>query len=155
MSAPSVPQNVLAAHVGGGAVLLQWQYPATGTPVKYEVWAGIALTGTYTLLPNGTFTELCGYVRNVPLGDNVYFQVCAINAAGEASNFAQASRGAFDYPTFMARVKAVKNSVIPAGSVFVVIDKSHRLIAVQAVEEIIVREGAGREFNRDFDHSFG
>lgn len=144
MTALTAPLNPLACHIGNGTVLLTWLPPASGTPAKYEVWASEQLTGPYYKYLNGNFETGTadgvgrGQVYNVTLGINAYFQIRAIDSDGNAGPFAQFQAGQITKPTIQCRITAITGSLIKAGTVFSVLDKSDRIIGIQAIADINV-----------------
>src|SRR5437870_264315 len=88
---PSAPQN-LAATGGNAQVTLTWQAPASdgGSPItNYKIYRGVA-PSTETLLTTvgNVLTYTDGAVTN---GLTYYYQVSAVNAAGEGPRSNEAS----------------------------------------------------------------
>jgi len=132
------PENVLAAHIGSGAVMLTWEEPAVTPPNYYEVWGADALNGTYYLYMNGRFTLPRGIVYNVPVGLTVFFKVRSCNAAGLFSDFVQAQAALLQQPFVTISVTAIEGSIIPSGAIFSIQDDGGRLVAVSANSQITV-----------------
>src|SRR5438046_1968360 len=88
---PSAPQN-LAATGGNAQVTLTWQAPASdgGSPItNYKIYRGLAPT-TETLLT--TVGNVLTYTdRSVTNGVTYYYQVSAVNGAGEGPRSNEAS----------------------------------------------------------------
>src|SRR5437762_2326137 len=88
---PSAPQN-LAATGGNAQVTLTWQAPASdgGSPItNYKIYRGLAPTTETFLTTVGnvlTYTD-----RSVTNGVTYYYQVSAVNAAGEGPRSNEAS----------------------------------------------------------------
>src|SRR5205807_749045 len=88
---PSAPQN-LAATGGNAQVTLTWQAPASdgGSPItNYKIYRGVA-PGSEALLTTvgNVLTYTDGAVTN---GVTYYYQVSAVNAAGEGPRSNEAS----------------------------------------------------------------
>src|SRR2546427_511417 len=88
---PSAPQN-LAATSGNAQVTLNWRAPASdgGSPLtNYEIYRGVA-PGSETLL--ATMGNVLTYTDTaVTNGVTYYYQVSAVNAAGEGPRSNEAS----------------------------------------------------------------
>src|SRR5437773_1618205 len=88
---PSAPQN-LAATGGNAQVTLTWQAPASdgGSPItNYKIYRGLAPTGETLLATIGnvlTYTD-----TSVTNGVTYYYQVSAVNGAGEGPRSNEAS----------------------------------------------------------------
>lgn len=132
------PENVLAAHIGSGAVMLTWEEPADTPPDYYEVWGADALNGTYYLYMNGKFTTPRGIVYNVPVGLTVFFKVRAYNSVLGYSDFVQAQAALLQRPLVAISVTSIEGSIIPSGAIFSVQDDGGRLVAVSADSQITV-----------------
>ncbi len=133
------PENVLAVHIGSGAVMLTWEEPAdTQQPDYYEVWGCSSLNGTYYLYMNGKFTIKRGVVYNVPVGITAFFRVRSRNAAGLVSDFVQAQAALAQQPLVAMSVTSIEGSIIPSGAIFSIQDDGGRLIAVSANSQITV-----------------
>lgn len=134
-----VPQDVLAAHIGSGAIMLTWVEPNPGWPPDYyEVWASNSLAGTYYLYMNGKFAVTRGVVFNVPVGTTAYFKVRACTNEGGTSDFAQAMVAIINKPTIQVSVTAIEGTIIPSGAIFTIQDEGGRLVALSADSLITV-----------------
>jgi hypothetical protein len=94
LSPPGAPQSLTAAAgPGNGQITLNWSAPATGTPTGYRVYRGSS-PGTETLLTSLgnvlTFTD-----SGLGGGATRYYQVSALNAAGEGPRSNEASATTF------------------------------------------------------------
>ncbi|MBD3582955.1 T9SS type A sorting domain-containing protein [Flavobacterium selenitireducens] len=89
-----------AVDVPSGPITLEWDVPTTGgTPVEYDVYSGnapgvLGYTGTYTTNTTADDLTINAY------GVTIYWQVIAINAAGEAVGCAEWSFTVEDSPGY-------------------------------------------------------
>jgi hypothetical protein len=109
LSPPSAPQGLAAAAgPGNGQITLSWSAPATGAPTGYRVYRGSS-SGTEMFLTSLgsvlTFTD-----SGLGGGTTRYYQVSALNAAGEGPRSNEASATTFAQLPGPAGLSAVAGS---------------------------------------------
>jgi fibronectin type 3 domain-containing protein len=103
-SPPATPTGLTVTATGANSVSLSWT-ASTGSPVSYNVKRSTTSGGTYTTV--GTTTApTTNYTDTVVGGSTYYYEVSAVNVAGESANSSYVSAaptlGAPSAPTGLA-----------------------------------------------------
>lgn len=135
----SEPINPLAAHVGGGGVLIYCTPPTGNVIVKeYETQVSTSLTGTYINYNRSFHPHNINLIKNFPFGVDLYFRIRALSPTGLASNWVQVRRGIPQLQTEILRISAISGSSIPEGAKFITRDKADRLSGFKALTAISI-----------------
>lgn len=137
MTAISVPQNPLAAMIGGGVMFMHVDPPSAGILDRYEVQLALAVSGPYHFYSNTNFSTNTGFIYGLPPnGINLYIQIRAWGADGSVSAWVQVVKGVLAKPDVTMTCTCVAGSIIPAGAMFAVTHPSGRMIGYKAKADI-------------------
>lgn len=133
------PQNAVGRCIAPGRFLIAWEAPDEGVPDYYEVWASLALNGSYEWVQGRRVRETYVQLANFPVGIMVYFRVRAHSTGEQYSDFTQVRKATRTPTPMTVQVRSIRNSKIREGAVFMANLPSGTPLAIQFPEEVTVQ----------------
>lgn len=116
------PTNVLAVHIGQGAVLVVWQHDNHDAVDSYQIQVSMADADSYYDYPGGLTTSRRAVLHNLPLGSSINIRMRAVGKNSTTSEWVNAKQGRREPIQVALLVRGIVGSTIAAGAVFRSVD---------------------------------
>lgn len=131
------PEDVLAYHLGQGAVIVTWTHPDEEAVDYYQTEVALASGGPYFGMIGGQTSNIRTVLRNLPLGRTVYIRVRAIGLNGTISSYVSAKLARLQTIEASFEVSAISGSSIPNAAKFALNDQQTGLPIVITADGLI------------------
>lgn len=123
-SAIAAPTSALALHLGSGVVQILWQHENQEAVDYYIVQVASSLSGAYQSLSESNAYTTHLTIHNLPIGQALYFRVCAIGKNKLPSDWTQVKLGKKQSIQASLLVTSLSGSIVKKGAMFHCKDKS-------------------------------